>query len=379
MAERRQIPEINVGPTNDIYGMQIAVGEIAQRTNEIIHAYNDEVAEGGFLERVVWDEVGGKPTEFNPAAHRHTLADIEDYTPYEPGAVEWQYIEGKPATFTPSAHRHGWADLDGIPTEFTPAAHVHGWAEITDKPATFPPEAHGHTWAAISDPPATATRWPAWGEVTDKPTTFTPSAHRHTQADLDITDVLNITTNGWALSTRYAGETTNRMLIYGSGEHRWAPANGSLDSIFRRVAAGILEATNTQLQASKMKIGLGQVIDNSDLIPLTNKFNTFTDGIAIIGGNTGFFSYSGKVSGDAQWRLIFRASGDINFGSGAAAYDALIRRVAAGVMRVDNYLQVTNDMESMTAGAGVILISPDGLSRMRIRLSNTGTVEVVAV
>jgi len=52
----------------------------------------------------MWDEVGGKPTEFNPAPHFHDIADVTDLQT----ALDSKSDDG---------HTHVIADVDGLQDE----------------------------------------------------------------------------------------------------------------------------------------------------------------------------------------------------------------------------------------------------------------------
>lgn len=95
----------------------------------------------GYLPRVTWSTLEGKPTVFPPAAHTHGWADIT----------------GKPASFPPAAHTHAYGDLTGIPATFAPAAHTHAWVDVTGKPTSFPPAAHTHSYNDLTDKPSIPT------------------------------------------------------------------------------------------------------------------------------------------------------------------------------------------------------------------------------
>lgn len=83
-----------------------------------------------------WDTVQGKPTQFPPASHTHTVDNITDLHKY--GKVsqvewaditgvpnfttDWDSLTGKPSTFTPPAkygtvERVAYADIDGVPAQ----------------------------------------------------------------------------------------------------------------------------------------------------------------------------------------------------------------------------------------------------------------------
>ena len=70
-----------------------------------------------------------------------------------------------------------WGEIGGKPSVFTPAAHKHPLSDISDLHAS---------WDALlkAAPSAYVTRWPAWGEVTGKPSSFTPAEHTHVKADI---------------------------------------------------------------------------------------------------------------------------------------------------------------------------------------------------
>lgn len=139
-----------------------------------------------------WSDVTGKPLTFPPSSHTHAIADISglraelDTIPaeYDDAALSgrvtaledapapsWGDLTGKPTEFTPAIHGHSIGDISGLGAALdgkAPSSHSHAWSEITNKPTTFAPSAHTH----------------AWDEITGKPTTFAPSAHGHSVADV---------------------------------------------------------------------------------------------------------------------------------------------------------------------------------------------------
>lgn len=119
----------------DVSGLQAVLDAISP-------AYDDAALSGRVtaLEEApapYWDDVTGKPTEFTPATHGHSIGDVSGLT---------TALDGKAST----SHSHAWTEITGKPTTFAPSAHAHAWDEITSKPTTFAPSAHGHTVAEVS-------------------------------------------------------------------------------------------------------------------------------------------------------------------------------------------------------------------------------------
>ena len=77
--------------------------------------------------------------------------------------VEWTQIQNLPTLFAPAAHTHSLGDVNA-PSGFPPASHSHTYSQITEKPSTFAPAPHTHAWSDITNEPA-----------------FAPVSHSHSQ------------------------------------------------------------------------------------------------------------------------------------------------------------------------------------------------------
>ncbi len=86
---------------------------------------------------VTWSEVVGKPSQFTPATHSHSDADIM--------SVDYSKLTGKPTQFTPAAHSHGDADITAV-----------DYAKITNKPLSFPASPHIHSEYEVTSAKDTA-------------------------------------------------------------------------------------------------------------------------------------------------------------------------------------------------------------------------------
>ena len=96
----------------------ISVGSGASDGDVLVYdSANDEwVAQALAAASVAWGDITGKPTEFDPVAHKtsHATGGTDALSPSDIGAAA-------------AAHSHAWGDItSGVPSEFTPASHTHG-------------------------------------------------------------------------------------------------------------------------------------------------------------------------------------------------------------------------------------------------------------
>lgn len=100
-----------------------------------------------------------------------------------------------------------------------------------------------------------------------------------------------------------------------------------------------------------------------------------------------------KATGDTNNRMVMRANGTIEWGSGSAGVDTNLYRNAADVLKTDDSFTVGatlnvagaggamisgGDVETSVAAKGLIVKSPDGLLRRRLRIDNAGALVIEA-
>ena len=64
--------------------------------------------------------------------------------------VAWADVTGKPSTFPPAAHTHTIAQVDDLQTELDSKLESVAWGDVGSKPSTFPPATHTHTIAQVT-------------------------------------------------------------------------------------------------------------------------------------------------------------------------------------------------------------------------------------
>lgn len=243
-------PEKHTHTTADIQGLAEVISgdkpvEVAT-TWDSIQGKPDELVSDATMERidalevdkldvgapVEFAQLADVPSEFPPAAHRHTMDDVEglkvqlDRKQEKTEGVAWNRLTGAPSTFPPSQHGHSIAEVGGLqtaldgkrPTGKVPISDVDGlgakldaagkWANLEGKPDTYPPASHGHAISEVNglqqaldakratgaigisevtglaDKLAQIPGAPSWAALTDKPTTFPPSKHSHAIAEV---------------------------------------------------------------------------------------------------------------------------------------------------------------------------------------------------
>ena len=101
---------------------------------------------------IKWEAIDGKPSEFQPSEHQHSISDIKDLT------LNWDSIEGKPNQFPSTEHSHSAKDVTGvdehIKASVTSASGIHGikfsnnslqvlngssWVEVGKYDTSLPP------------------------------------------------------------------------------------------------------------------------------------------------------------------------------------------------------------------------------------------------
>ena len=143
---------------------------------------DDGTTFSSLLTSVTWNDVTGKPTEFTPSTHSHTIAQVTGLQAAldDKAAIDSPVFTGTPISTTPitsddstkiattayvkssiSALASGdmlkseydsddngkvdcaevaesvtWANITSKPTEFTPVSHTHTASEVTDFSAT---------------------------------------------------------------------------------------------------------------------------------------------------------------------------------------------------------------------------------------------------
>lgn len=180
-------------------------------------------ATSGGVVSVDWNDITGKPSDFPPEDHSHSVSDITDF----PSTWAWSDLTGVPTEFPPEDHTHvvteitdfpttwAWTDLTGVPDIVNDLSAGTGislsattgsvtvtcdltWSELADKPASFNPTTHTHTVADVTNFPDT---W-AWTDLTGVPAEFPPEDHTHVVTD--ITDfpvnLVNTVTAGTGIS-----------------------------------------------------------------------------------------------------------------------------------------------------------------------------------
>ncbi|RNI30944.1 hypothetical protein EFA69_06535 [Rufibacter immobilis] len=120
-----------------------------------------------------WSQVTDKPASFTPSTHSHSEYSLTSHTHTEmvkkvngqaPDAqgnvnitvsattsVSWESVSGKPSTFAPAAHSHTLSEVNGLQGALDGKAntgHTHNWENIQNKPLLYPASAHYHN---ISD------------------------------------------------------------------------------------------------------------------------------------------------------------------------------------------------------------------------------------
>lgn len=101
---------------------------------------------------IKWEAIDGKPSEFQPSEHQHSISDIKDLT------LNWDSIEGKPNQFPSTEHSHSAKDVTGvdehIKASVTSTSGIHGikfsnnslqvlngssWVEVGKYDTSLPP------------------------------------------------------------------------------------------------------------------------------------------------------------------------------------------------------------------------------------------------
>ena len=102
---------------------------------------------------VTWASLPGKPSEFPPASHTHTAAEVSDFaaavSAVSPPA-DWGTLTGKPATFPPDSHTHATSEITDFASAVVAVSPPVDWSSLTGKPATFAPSAHTHAIAEVT-------------------------------------------------------------------------------------------------------------------------------------------------------------------------------------------------------------------------------------
>jgi hypothetical protein len=105
-----------------------------------------------------WSELTGKPSEFPPEAHTHPTSEVTGLDAAL-AAKQATLIAGTGITIdvdgvTVSADAQDWEDITGKPTEFEPADHSHVSGDVSDLTtvlANYSLTSHTHTIASMTD------------------------------------------------------------------------------------------------------------------------------------------------------------------------------------------------------------------------------------
>jgi len=95
----------------------VSVGNGASDGDVLVYSFSSSawVAQALAAASVAWGDITGKPTEFDPVAHKtsHATGGTDALSPSDIGAAA-------------ATHSHAWGDItSGVPSTFTPAAHNH--------------------------------------------------------------------------------------------------------------------------------------------------------------------------------------------------------------------------------------------------------------
>lgn len=182
------------------------------------HSLSELTQSGASVGQVpVWNGTSWVPTNppssGDPGQHTHSASDIVSglFAAERLGsgtANSSTFLRGD-RTWT----QVGWADVANKPSEFPPASHAHSAADITSgmiaaaRLATGTPGSSNflrgdQTWASVG-----------WADVTGKPTSFPPSSHTHSADDIAT----------GTIAPARLGAGTASATTFLRGDQQWAP------------------------------------------------------------------------------------------------------------------------------------------------------------
>jgi len=194
---------------SDVTGLQTALDSKSDTTHThdlsgftgLVKSVNDQLpdANGNVViatdvGSVDWSTITNRPTEFNPTAHSHAIADVTG-------------LQTALDTKAESAHNH-----DAL---YSAIVHTHDIAEITNSIKTVNGQLPGLdgdvTVSAVSD----------WSAITNKPSAFTPTAHTHIVSEVTgaVASVNGITPDP---------VTGNVVIAVEAGSVAWGSITGTL-------------------------------------------------------------------------------------------------------------------------------------------------------
>ena len=141
---------------------------------------------------IEWADVAGKPSVFPPDSHTHPITDIVNLQAALDSKLTQPDVTGSAGLYLRrTADNSGWilssvswTDVEDKPSEFFPASHTHSAADVASgllNPARLGAGTASNTvflrgdqtWASVN-----------WADLSGKPAVFQPDVHTHSLADI---------------------------------------------------------------------------------------------------------------------------------------------------------------------------------------------------
>ena len=195
-----------------------------------------------------WGEITGKPAEFTPEAHDHTVSDISDWpTILDDSQISWSEVQSKPSTFAPDSHDHPWSDITSVPADLSDGEI--SWSEVVSKPSTFDAAPHDHAWSEITNVPSDLVDGEiSWTEVQNKPSTFTPATHDHNSLYYTETEMDGFLSGKANVGASYTKAQSDAAYLAIGGKAADSDKLDGEDSSYYATQGG-LDTTNTNLDS----------------------------------------------------------------------------------------------------------------------------------